>query len=403
MSKLILITAVTVFFSVSKMFAQDELVQQKSIEKPSVLSTHVFGIFKGRLEGHFRTQPKNKFSLQLDHMSGNIWGQPVVNYIPTSEDLREHVRPAPWHVREFVVNREDEDFQADTENFKIAYDGVIKGLKARLYVPFNSKNALQVELRSFIMTRGRLPFSGITGDNFIETFHSNIAGGEDPFQRREFGLNQAQISYTDREGRQMEIEPNEVFFGGVKLDYYHYFEELLRYDVHLNLGLHSGINASPFNKSLDVGISANAFRNFRVGDHSYIQLGLSFGYLNLNSISFSRENIQMATRPGFLNLESIFTYNMINSKQNVHSFGVDFYIQSAYHSPSEYDYSILFRNPIATRSWHHSASHLYLNNNYWTFFYAFTQNNSFRIYLQQDWLVNNVPDLQTGIGYVINF
>lgn len=390
------------FFSIN-LLAQDTIILHKSVQKPSVLSTHVFGILSSRLEGHFKSRADKNISLQFDYQSGNVWGQPVENFIPLTEAIRNEVTPYEWHRREFFVDRNDENFQAGTENYKIAYDGVIKGLKALLYVPLNDKNALQIELRSFFLTSGRLPFTGITGDNFIETFHSNIAGGEDPFQRRDFGLNQAQIDYTDRQGRQMRIDENEGFFGGVKFDFYHYFDELLPYNMHFNIGLHSGVNTSPFNKSIDLGLSANAFRNFEVNERKYFQLGLSLGYLNLKTASLSSNNIEFASRPGFLNLESVFTYNVINSKQHTHSFGVDFYIQSAYHSPSEYDYSILFRNELAIRSWHHGVTHLYRNNNYWTFFYAFTQKNSFRIYLQQDWLVNNNPDLQTGLSYIINF
>ncbi|NEV94542.1 hypothetical protein G3567_10350 [Psychroflexus sp. YR1-1] len=375
----------------------------KSVQKPSILSAHVFGIFIGRLEGHFKSRPDQNLSLQFDYLSGNVWGQPVENYIPGTEAIKNTVTPYEWHRREFFVDRHDEHFQSNTENFKIAYDGVIKGLKAQMYVPLNSRNALQIELRSFLLTRGRFPFAGLTGDDFIESFHSNIAGGEDPFQRRDFGLNEAEINYTDRQGRQMLIGQNEGFFGGVKVDFYHYFENLLPNEVHFNIGLHSGVNTSPYNKSIDLGISANAFKQIAVGDRTYFQLGLNLGYLHLKSASFSDSNIEFATRPGFLNLESVFTYNLINSKQQTHSIGLDFYVQSAYHPPSEYDYSILFRNEQAERSWHHSVTQLYLNNNYWTLFYAFTENNSFRVYLQQDWRVNNTPDLQTGISYVINF
>lgn len=390
------------FCTVSK--AQDTIINNKTVEKPSILSAHVFGIFSGRLEGHFKSKPSKNLNLQFDYLSGNVWGQPVKNYIPTTESLRDEASSYVWHGREFAFDESDEGFRNNTENFDIAYDGVIKGLKVKVYIPLNTKNALQVELRSFLLTRGNFPFTGITGDNFIEAVHSNLAGGEDPFQRKEFGLNKAEIHYTDREGRQMKINQNDAFFGGLKLDFYRYFENFLPYNMHFNVGLHSGINASPFNKSIDFGLSANTYRNFAFNDKKYFQLGLSLGYLNLRTVSLSSENIEFGTRSNFLNLETVFTYNLINSKQQTHSFGVDFYIQSAYNDPSEYDYSILFRNEKeAVRSWHNSVTQLYLNNNYWTFFYAFTDKNSFRIYLQQDWFVNNNPDLQTGLGYVINF
>ncbi len=385
-----------------KSSAQDSLYHQNAIQKPSVLSAHVFGVFISRIEADFRSQSHDKWSLQLDYLSANIWGQPVETYIPQTPELIALAKTRPWHTRETIGDRDDENFQNDTENFKIAFDGVIKGLKAKLRIPINTKNSLGIELRSFVLTDGRFPFTGITGDNFIETFHSNVAGGEDPFQRRDFGLNQNRIDYTDRQGRRMLIE-DDFIFGGLKFNFQHYFTNFKPLDIHFNSGLHLGLNASKFNQSIDLGVSANAFRSFFLDDRHYFQFGLGLGYLHLNTLSLSKENIGFGTRNYFLNLESAVTYNYVNKKQKTHSFGIDFYIQSAYNNPDEYDYSIIYRNEKAITSWHHAASHLYRNTNYWTFFYSITNKNSFSIYLQQDLIVNNSPDLQTGVSYRIYF
>lgn len=366
------------------------------------MSAHVFGIFISRIEADFQSKPSEKWSLQLDYLSANVWGQPVENFIPQTPELIARAKTFPWHTRQSLADRDDVDFQNSTENFKIEYDGVLKGLKAKLRIPINAKNELGVELRTFLLTDGRFPFSGITGDNFIETFHSNIAGGEDPFQRRDFGLNQNKIDYTDRQGRRMLIE-DDFLFGGLKLNFQHYFTDFTPFDIHFNSGFHLGVNASSFNQSIDLGLSANAFRNFFLDDRRYFQIGLGLGYLNLNSIALSDDNIGFATRNYFLNLETAVTYNFVSTKQKTHSFGIDFYIQSPYHDPDEYDYSIIYRNDRAITSWHQAASHLYSYTNYWTFFYAITKKNSFRIYLQQDWVVNNNPDLQTGVSYRIYF
>lgn len=164
------------FLSCLKTHGQDTLALNESIQKPSILSAHVFGIFSGRLEGHFKSQSNDNINLQFDYLSANIWGQPVENFIPTSEPLRDEASSRVWHVREFRYNRNDENFQSNTDNFKIAYDGVIKGLKAKVYVPLNFKNALRIELRSFLLTDGSFPFAGLTSDDFIEAVHSNVAG-----------------------------------------------------------------------------------------------------------------------------------------------------------------------------------------------------------------------------------
>lgn len=383
--------------------AQDTLSKYKAIPKPSILSNHVFGIFLSRLEANFKSQLNENIELQIDYQSANVWGQPVENFIPNTTILRNQVSGIPWHKREFVVDRNDENFINSTDDFSIAYDGVIKGLKANLKIPINEQNGLEFELRSFILTDGKLPLSPITGDDFIEWIHSNIAGGEDPFQRRDFGLNQSGIDYKDRDGRVMEINKNDAFFGGLKINYYHYLKNFSPFGFHLNFGAHTGLNLSPYNKSVDFGISTNAIKTVEINHSNYIQFGLSLGYLDLNTAELSNENIEFGTRSFFLNFESALSYNIVNRKNYTHSFGLDFYIQTSYNDPSEFDYSILFRNDLADRSWHHSASHLYKNNNYWTLFYALTRKNSFRIYLQQDSRVNNNPDLQMGLGYLVAF
>lgn len=400
-SKLIFYWFIGLILCCDGTYAQDSIRNISSIQKPSVLSAHVFGIFISRLEGNFKDIQNNKFSLQFDYLSANIWGQPVENYIPTTPELKNRISQFPWHTREFQVSREDESFIEQTDDFSIAYDGVIKGFKAKVDIPLNKKNALHLEWRSFILTEGRFPFTGITGDDFIEGIHSNIAGGEDPFQRREFGLNQAGIIYKDRNDNLLKVNQNEFFLGGLKSSLYHYFNFENKWDINFNLGIHPGLNLSSYNQSLDLGFTVNTHKNLKINETKYVQIGLSLGYLNLNTVSFSNNNINFAEKSHFLNLETALTFNLVNSKNNTHTFGIDFYIQSAYYDPKEYDYSILFRNDKALRSWHHSVSHLYKNNNYWTFFYAFTKKNSFRIYLQQDWLVNNNPDLQTGVEYLI--
>jgi len=381
------------FLSLSTyLFAQDTISQNKSIPKPSILPAHVFGIFISRIEADFRTLPSEKLSLQLDYLSANIWGQPVENFIPTSTELKQKMLKLPWHTREFSVDKNDVEFQNNTQNFKIAFDGVIKGLKAKLYIPINSQNDLSIEIRSFLLTDGKFPFTGITGDDFIENFHSNIAGGEDPFQRRDFVLNQNKIDFTDRQGKRMLLE-DDFIFGGLQLNYHHFFKYFKPLGINFNTGIHIGLNASKFNQSLDIGWSTNLVKNFSLNENQYIQLGLGLGYLNLETLSFSNDNIEFGTRSYFLNLESALTYN-IAKHSKTHTFGIDYYIQSAYNDPDEFDFSILFRNDKAITSWHHSASHLYKNNSYWTFFYAFTKNNSFKIYLQQDLVVNNSPDFK---------
>ena len=80
---------------------------------------------------------------------------------------------------------------------------------------------------------------------------------------------------------------------------------------------------------------------------------------------------------------------------------MDFYIQTSLNKKSEFDYVIPTKNGTSFKSWNSGVSNLYRNNNYWTLIYSFGKKNILKLYLQQDFTVNNQPDIQTGISYNI--
>ena len=73
-------------------------------------------------------------------------------------------------------------------------------------------------------------------------------------------------------------------------------------------------------------------------------------------------------------------------------------MQTSLHKKDEDNYNIYVRDDDAFKSWGHGTRHLYRNNNYWTLAYTFTRKISTTFYIQQDFTVNNNPDLQTGVS-----
>lgn len=364
------------------------------IIKPSIVSTHPYGIFFSRWQGNFQTKPLQKKYFNITLESGNVWSPPITAYIPNDPEVRDFLSTYEWHEREFVVDLDT----LDAKTIEAQNDGVIKGLRINFNIPINSKSELKVGIRSFLLTGGKLPFSLITSDDTIEFFHDNIAGGDDPFDRKLYPLNEGYIRYKDRNDNVMEIENGDFIFSGFEFNYYRYPSEFIN-GFDFNYGLHLGVNTSPFNRSLDFGTSANLIKSLVLKNDKALSFGLSLGGTKNSLLEFADDNMDFSTNTFIGYMETIAQYSFLSkSKRTTHSFGLDFYLQTSLNKKSEFDYYIPSKNGTSFKSWNSGTSNLYKNNNYWTLIYSFTRKMTTTFYLQQDLTVNNNPDLQAGIA-----
>ncbi len=391
-----------IFFSINNSHSQvQDLITsniKNGITKPSVLSTHPFGIFFSRIQGNFKTHPSSKSNMQISIESGNVWGTQIKTYIPNDEAIRNEVRKHEWHQAQYFFDEEN----LDAKSFEIQIDGVIKGLRINTNFYLGNQHELNLGLRLFMLTRGKAPFSILTSDEFIENFHNKIAGGDDPFDRGIFGHNKAKIKYLDRNGSRLDLNKNDFFIGGLETSYYYYPKGLSTETFYTNLGTHLGINLSKYNSSLDFGISSNIIKKININDKSNVQLGLGLGALRKSILDMKSNNIDFGTNNFLCHLESALEYNFISKKRTIHSFGVNIYFQTSLNKKDELEYIIPIRNSDAHKAWGHGVTNLYKNNNYWTFLYSFTKKITTTFYLQQDFTVNNNPDIQTGLSLTFN-
>ena len=366
------------------------------INKPSMVSTHPFGIFFSRWQGNFKSAPTQKVLLDLSFESGNVWSPPVTSYIPNNQADRDFISQFPWFNREFAVDVDT----LDAKTLEIQNDGVIKGLRINLIIPLNLKSELRLGLRSFMLTNGRFPFSIFTSDDTIEFFHDNIAGGDDPFDRKLYPLNRGRIRYKDRNDRKLDIDHGDLILSGFEFSYYYYFKDIWPAQRYLtfNLGLHSGWNTSKYNQSIDLGLTVNALKSYELKPERYIHIGIGLGASRNSLIALKSSNMDFATNDFIGFLESGIAYSFKSSKNTMHSIAVDFYIQTSLNKKSESDYIIPTKNGIGFKSWNSGTSNLYRNNNYWALIYSFGKKVITSLYVQQDLTVNNNPDIQTGIG-----
>ena len=361
--------------------ADSLLIESKNgITKHSILSTHPFGIFISRLQGNFRKTATQETIVKFSIESGNVWGTPITTYIPNDEETRDLVRDIPWHQAQYFFDEES----LDAESFSLQIDGVIKGLRSNVIFGVGKNQELSLGMRLFMLTKGRFPFSVFTNDEFIEFFHENIGGGEDPFDRGVFGYNQALIKYQDRNGNTMTLENNDLIIGGLETSYYFYPESLINNNrsLHFNFGTNIGLNLSQYNFSVDIGMSANAIKEYLINDRSKFQIGLNLGVLRKNMVDLNNNNVDFGNNNFLGNLESAIEYSYVSNKGTIHSFSANFYVQSSYNKISERPYIIPVRHPDAHDSWGHGVTNLYEYNDYWNFMYSFTKKNTLSFYLQ---------------------
>lgn len=388
-------------FCAVTLFAQKEksIVIKNGIETPSFLPTHHFGIFSSRIQANFKVRPPDVSTLSFSVSSGNTFHPFVEAHLPKDPAVRDALSKIVWYNRYFnFVNQQ----KTPAEYMNIVVDAVIKEFRVNYATKIAKNQELTLSLRSYLITDGSYPFSFITSDESIEWFHSNIAGGEDPFGRKYYGLNQVNVKYTDRNGRILELKENDFFIGGLETHYYYYPQWFHKSNIRINLGAHLGINTSRFNPSIDIGISANMIKKWRFKNNNEFRFALGANLLRKNLVSFGNI-VELGNNAYLAALEPHIEYTKYTRKRNFHAFGIHYQIQTSYSKRSEANYYRLLGKWKEIHSgWQHGITSMYEYLSAWTFLYTYGRPNySLSLYLKEDLLVNNAPDVQTGISLKI--
>ena len=264
---------------------------------------------------------------------------------------------------------------------------------------------LKFTARSFMPTEGNFPFTIFTNDQSIEWFHSNIAGGEDPFGRRFFGMNQMTFSYQDRNGRSINLRNNQFIFSGIEINHF-YYPKLFKPEknIFVNFGSHLGINTSKYNSSLDFGISANIHKKWTLKNKNEFRLGIGLAGLRKGFTTFG-DPIEFGNNSFLGSGEINFEFTKYTRKGNYHSFSGNYQLQTTYNKREEKDYYYLNGNGTwqnINAGWHNGFSTLYETLTVYSILYTYGRKNmKLSMYIQQDFKLNNAPDLETGISLTI--
>lgn len=377
---------------------KDSLSSKNGIDKPSTLTTHHFGIFSSRINQNFKINPPKTITFDLNVASGNNFHPFVEAYLPKDPEVREALSKVIWHDRNFnFINQNS----TPADYMNIIIDAVIKEFRLHTTIPLSKTHELGIGIRSYLITKGTHPFSFFTGDESIEWFHSNIAGGEDPYGRRYYGLNQVHFKYTDRNGRTLELRDDDFFVGGIELNHFYYptFLNIQKRNIYFNFGTHAGLNTSKYNSSIDIGISANAIKRITLENNNEFHFALGSSALRKNLINF-KEAIDLGNNPYLASIESSIEFTKYTRKKNYHAFGINYQIQSRYNKSKEADYyKLLGKWKEINGGWQHGFTTLYTALSNWTIHYTYAKPKyKITLFLKEDLVVNNAPDIQTGFS-----
>ena len=378
---------------------QDTLIIKNGIDKPNTTTAHHFGLFHLRINQNFKERPVDRTSLSFTLESGNTFHPFVEMYLPQDPVTRELFSQQVWFARRFEFI---DQATTPAEYSNIHMDAVFKVFRVDLETKLSDKHELKFTARSFIPTEGNFPFTFFVNDQSIEWFHSNIAGGEDPFGRRFFGMNRMTFSYQDRNGRSVNLRRNQFVFSGIEANHY-YYPTLFAPEKNwfVNFGSHLGINTTRFNPSLDLGISANIHKKWVLKNKNEFRLGLGFAGLKKQIATFG-DPVDFGNNLFLGSGEINFEFTKYTRKGNYHSFSGNYQLQTRYNKKEETDYYFLdggdtFLNIHS--GWHNGFSTLYETLTVYSILYTYGRKNfSLSLYIQQDFKLNNAPDLETGIS-----
>jgi hypothetical protein len=376
-------------------------VEINGLLKPHLASTHHFGLFSSRMTQNFKIRPSTRLQLHLEMQSGNVFQAQVQSFLPENALIRDRFANQTWYFR--VFNFVDQE-TTPAQIMDIEIDAVYKVYRPALTLPLNERNEIRIGLRAFQTIKGQLLNSPFTNDETIEWFHSNIAGGEDPFGRKFYGMNKVAINYTDRNGKNLNMHGGDLILAGLELShtYYPKFEEWNMRYLFFNFQSQLGWNTSNYNNSLDVGIGINSMKKYFLNTKSNLWIGMGYSILYKNAID-GTDNLDLGNNR-FLRTGEVMAQWTHRTKKNNHNIiGINYQNQTSYFKKEEADYFHLKGDYAAiNQGWHYGYTTLIENLSSWSFLYTHARPFiSYTLYLKQDFSVNNSPDLETGVSVQI--
>ena len=352
-----------------------------------------------RINTNFQLKADKNLSVTANISSGNIWLPKVKSDTPINESDRNEVSKLKWYNRygmiAFLHN-------PPTKTTKFEADGVIRLYQIQLNLPLSDQHEIKVNSRMFSLDGGKIPTSIVTNDQLIEWFHSNVAGGDNPFARKAFEYDQAKIRYSDENGKTFQINSGDFIFSGIDLSYYYYpqFKYLEESSVCANFGVQVGANLNDINPSFDLGLTVTIIKSIHLKRERRFNVGLSVGAMRMQVLEYDVA-VQLITRRNLVNSEFLLEYLKHYKNKSSLSFGMSWVTrvtQNSFSKKSDFE-NIILAGERSASHWHLALFRLYDIRTSYNFMISYAKGNfAYSTYFREDVTVNNAPDAQGGIG-----
>ncbi len=371
-----------------------------NIWKPYLLSNHPLGIFTSRINHNFNSHASSKYQVSFTLSRGNVWLPEVVSNHLTKKADQDFYSKILWHEREstFKLN------PAESKQEILMADGIFSSYYLQLNGPLSKKADFNFSIKANQISGGKVPFSLLTSDQLLEWFHTNIAGGEDPFGRKLYDFNQNKFFYQDKNGGIINIEDDRLLLTEVSFDAYFYpvFSYFEKHNIKINTGIHTGGSIINNKVNFDLGLMSTLSKKIYSKKRLTIHTGFAGSALTPNIIKSSKVSINQ--NKVLFSLESQWNFVRKIKPTRDFIFGINYHLQSAFQPTSELD-NIVLTGKRNVSHWHYAGRSLHLGSQGWSFIFsirnkAFTYSTFFR----EDFVVDNAPDFQVGwgIAYKLN-
>jgi hypothetical protein len=233
----------------------------------------------------------------------------------------------------------------------------------------------------------------LTSDEFIEWFHSNIAGGEDAFGRKNNAFGNAFFYYKDVNNNEIRIKKGDILMSEIS-NYINFYPKWRPKNIHLNTSVLTGLSLINKTWTFDLGISGTAVKTFKF-DKNRLDWGVSTGIMFPST--FQDQPVVVNNTNRLISLESHWNY-VFSKLKGEWVLGANFHMQSSYHSMQENNYNTIMRRGLTSHD-HMGASHLTRWLQGWSLVLGRNWKDwSVSCFIREDFWVDNAPDAQVGWG-----
>lgn len=365
------------------------------VVKPYTLSTHPFGTFVSRIHHDFDQAPTQKLKLEFTVSRGNVWLPLAESFLVNDKAKRAVLEDYIWHERTSI-------FEAwNTTDYKsrvLDADGIFSNYIFNIVAPINSRLELNAGIKCTGLTGGKVPVSLLTSDEFIEWFHENVAGGHDPFGRKDRPFGTTSFYYKDLDNNSISIANNAFFLSELSVQL-KYFSDITTYGFVHQFQPSFGINQIAKKWVLNPGFSWSGVRNFHFQKNT-LTWGIASGILITDVLNTSPVNFN--NKRWIADVEMHWQY-LIPRKKRSDILALNYHLQSAYHRDKEARYNVIKSEGLSSHG-HMSVSHLNRPIQGWVFMLGTTiKKTTVACFAREDFVVDNAPDAQVGWSLMYAF